>query len=347
MIFDFLKKPYSHLYILGDNSNWVLDEESKQLKKIAESIGIKASIKKRIFFNIPQIIYHTSQFSLNDNRIYKTKHRIVIDYFHGKPEQDEKFRKCFESLKKHHEQISRVRVANKEMEALIQTSGIDISKIFRIPIAVDLSLFKPQTAENKLTIRKSLGINDSAVVIGSFQKDGDGWGEGNKPKHIKGPDIFLKVIEKLKSEIPNIHILLSGPSRGFVKNGLNEMGIPFTHKYYSEYTKIADLYDALDLYIITSREEGGPKALLESMAKGVPVVTTAVGQCEDLVINRENALMVQIEDVDGLAKNSLEILKDSKLRNKLTENGYKTANSNSYPSQTELWKKFFMNLIQT
>ncbi|MFZ3020362.1 MAG: hypothetical protein WA051_02525, partial [Minisyncoccia bacterium] len=173
-MFNFFRKPYSHLYILGDNSNWVLDEESKQLKKTANLLGINASIKKTVRSNISQVVYHTSQFSLNDENIYKKNHRIIVDYFHGKPEQDEKFNKCFESLKKHHQQISRVRVSNRAMEALIKTSGIDSEKVFRIPIAVDLDLFKPVTKETRAEERMKLGIPYDAVVIGSFQKDGVG-----------------------------------------------------------------------------------------------------------------------------------------------------------------------------
>ncbi|MFZ3020490.1 MAG: glycosyltransferase family 4 protein, partial [Minisyncoccia bacterium] len=171
------------------------------------------------------------------------------------------------------------------------------------------------------------------------------WKEGNEPKLIKGPDIFLSVIEKLKLEVPNIFVLLSGPSRGFIKNGLKKLDVPFVHHYYSDYKKIANLYDALDLYLITSREEGGPKACLESMAKGIPLVTTAVGQCKDLVINNENAMMTEIEDVNDLALKSINILGNSELRNKIIANGLATAKINSYANQENMWKELFGHLI--
>lgn len=339
-------KPYSHIYIIGDNASWVIDEEAKKFKELLNGMGLSASINKRMYFNIPQIVYYTSQFSLNDETIYKSKNKIVVDYFHGHPDKGANFKKCFESLKKHHKEISRVRVSNKEMEKLIKTSGIDPSKVARIPISIDIETFKPKTPEKRQEIRKMLEIPENAVVIGSFQKDGVGWSEGNEPKLIKGPDIFLKVIEKLKNEIPNIHVLLSGPARGFVKAGLASMGIPFTHRYYSDYKKIADLYDALDLYIISSREEGGPKALLESMAKGVPVVTTAVGQCKDLVVNEQNALITDIDDIDDLFNCSIRVIKDENLRKTLINNGYITAKENSYGAQLLLWKEFFRNIVK-
>ncbi len=145
-----------------------------------------------------------------------------------------------------------------------------------------------------------MGIPDATVVIGSFQKDGNGWGEGNEPKRIKGPDIFVEVVKRLKEKIPNVLVLLTGPSRGFVKRGLSAAGVPFVHRLLDRYAEVGHYYQAIDLYLVTSRDEGGPKAILESMASGVPLVTTRVGQAIDLVRHQENAWMVESEDVDGL-----------------------------------------------
>ncbi len=63
---------------------------------------------------------------------------------------------------------------------------------------------------------------------------------------------------------------------------------------------MARAYEAIDLCIVASRDEGGPRAVLESMAIGVPLVTTRVGQAADLVRHEENGWMVEVEDVDGL-----------------------------------------------
>ena len=52
---------------------------------------------------------------------------------------------------------------------------------------------------------------------------------------------------------------------------------------YSNLDELIPLYQALDLYLITSREEGGPMGLMESMSCGIPVVTTKVGMAEDVV----------------------------------------------------------------
>ena len=51
-----------------------------------------------------------------------------------------------------------------------------------------------------------------------------GWKEGLKPKMIKGPDIFLKVVELINKKY-KIKILLTGPARGYLINGLKKRKI--------------------------------------------------------------------------------------------------------------------------
>ena len=338
-------KPYSRLFIIGDSVGWAIDEEARELKKVADKLNIPTHLVKRVYFNIPQVVHYASQFSLKYESIYKKKHRISVDYYHGKPHQGESFRECFEALTKHYKDISKVRVSNKDMESLIKSSGIDPAKVMRIPIGIDTNIFTRTSPEKRLSARQNLDIPKQAIVIGSFQKDGVGWGEGNEPKLIKGPDIFLKVIEKLKLGIPNLWVLLSGPSRGYIKNGLDAIGIPYRHTYLKDSRELTRLYDAIDLYIISSREEGGPKSCLESMAKGVPVVTTAVGQCKDLVEHGKNAMMAPTDDVDKLYEFSLKVLKDENVRERLINAGLVTAEENSYGAQLQLWKEYFKDLI--
>lgn len=341
MLRDLFSKPYSRLYIIGDNADWAIDQEVKALKKIGEALGYKTKILKRMWWNSPQIVHYASQFSLLNEKIYKSRNRISIDYFHGKPKDGDSYKKCFEMISKYKDRIFRIRVSHKSMKEALMVTGIDRHKIVVIPIGLDVDLFPMRTEESKNKSRVDLGIDLKATVVGSFQKDGVGWDDGKEPKLIKGPDIFLKVIEKLKLDIPNLFVLLSGPSRGFVKNGLDNMGIPYKHLYMDEYKDIGGLYDALDLYLITSREEGGPKACLESMSKGIPLVTTEVGQCQDLVVSGQNAMMTNIENVQELFEFSKTVLNNDKLNKSLVANGLNTAYKNSYSSQTELWRKYF------
>jgi glycosyltransferase involved in cell wall biosynthesis len=193
--------------------------------------------------------------------------------------------------------------------------GFDENKLSLVPIAVDLKVFRPRTEEFKREIRDRLGFKHNQIVIGSFQKDGIGWQSGDIPKLIKGPDIFLDVVSELRKNI-EVTVLLTGPSRGYVKSGLQEAGISFQHLEIKDYKSISDYYQALDIYLITSREEGGPKGLLESMASGIPVVSTPVGMAVDLIEDMENGGLVDNFNPKAISMKVLEII-NSQEKNKM------------------------------
>ena len=204
--------------------------------------------------------------------------------------------------------------------------GIPEQKIACIPLGIDLSIFKPTIPARKMLDRHRLGIPDNAICIGSFQKDGIGWEKGLEPKLIKGPDIFLKVIARLNHE-HNIFILLSGPARGYVIRGLQELNIPYRHVFLEDFKSMPRLYHCLDLYLVTSREEGGPSSVLESLACGVPIVSTRVGLAPDIIQHQRNGLLAEIDQVDQLYENCQQILSNTSLHQSVIENGLKDIES--------------------
>ena len=178
-------------------------------------------------------------------------------------------------------------------------------------------------------MRKQLGIPDNAVCIGSFQKDGEGWDEGMDPKWVKGPDVFLDVIDRLRRDY-ELCVLLTGPARGYVKAGLDRMGVPYRHVWLKDYRDVAKHYWALDLYVIASRDEGGPMAVLESMASGVPLVSTKVGMGIDLVCHGNNGLLSEIEDAAGLAANASKLIESPELRHEFSKSGVTVAKGHDW-----------------
>ena len=77
----------------------------------------------------------------------------------------------------------------------------------------------------------------------------------------------------------------------------------------------------LDVYVITSREEGGPKALLESLACGIPLITTNVGMAHDVISKHDCGIICNVDDVDSLVKSTLNIIGDDFIRQKMIKNG--------------------------
>ena len=235
--------------------------------------------------------------------------RLGLAYFHGRPGTPgmPEFDACFETLRARHAEIDRIQVTNREMEELLRSTGIAPEKLHRIPIGIDVDVFRPSDDASRLASRRRLELPSSAFVVGSLQKDGVGWGEGLEPKLIKGPDVLLAVAERLVRQLPELHVLLTGPARGYVKDGLERLGVPYRHVLLPDVDAVAQVFPALDACLVASRDEGGPRAVLESMATRVPLVTTRVGQAADLVRHGENGWMVEPEDVDGLVAWTLHV----------------------------------------
>lgn len=344
-------KPFNDILFVSEGVNWVTSWEIKEVALIAQKLGISTRHSGPVPFAFPrQATFFANKFVvlLNPSRYLMGNNRIAFPYYHGYPDSgDPLFNECLNNVKRYHKRISRIQVTHSRMQDLILSTGIDPVKIFMIPIGINVNFFPRQTPLSKGNMRKKYKIPGDAVVIGSFQKDGNGWEYGEVPKLVKGPDLFLKTIEILKERIPELFILLSGPARGYVKNGLEKLNVPYRHIYLEDYPRISELYHCLDLYIIAAREEGGPKAVLESMSSGIPLVTTKVGQAMDLVEHCENGWMVDVGDVEGLAYWAERSLFETTNRKKIIGNSQNTAQSNSYRSQIGLWNEFFRGFVET
>jgi len=323
-----------------------LEEEAIEFRRIAERLGIRTRCNYGLSVNAGQCVHYTSQFVLRDPRYFSTRNRVSVDYFHGLPSSAPIFAEVADAFRRHHQALTRVRVSHSRMEQVVLQSGIEPSKVHRIPIGINLSYFTVPTSAQRATARDRLRLPGSAVLVGSFQKDGVGWGEGMEPKLIKGPDVFLQVIERLKSRIPELYVVLSGPSRGYVKAGLEKLGVPYRHLQLKQYADVGLLYRALDLYMVTSRDEGGPKAILESMASGVPLVTTRVGQAVDLVEHSHNAWMVESEDVEGLAHWAWHAIDCRSSLEPVLRLARQAAEMQSYEAQASLWQRFFEGYVE-
>lgn len=337
---------WTHLIPVADSPGWVIDEEMRSVGTLARSLGIRVVSRHWLRFIRRQCVFYGSHFFLLDNGWRNREHRIATAYFHGRPGTGvPEFDEVYRHFCKEHRHIDRVQVSHSEMEQIVRQSGIAPEKVFRIPIGIDPTFFMPATPTLRRSVRRRLGLPEAAFVVGSFQKDGVGWAEGKEPKLIKGPDVLLRVLAILKTRVPELWVLLSGPARGYVKAGLERLGIPYRHCYLKQYKKVGRLYHALDAYLVASRQEGGPKAVLESMASGIPFVTTRVGQAMDLVRHGENGWMVPIDDTQGLAHWLQWIREHETEAGRVCSAGLVTAAENTYESQRSLWKNFFKDFV--
>jgi glycosyltransferase involved in cell wall biosynthesis len=333
----------SRLFLVGEGADWVIDRELEALTGVADRLGIRLADRRLLSASQGQGAFFGSQFTLLRDPWQPWPHALATAYFHGRPGTPgmPEFDTTYRQLCAHHQEIERIQVSHGEMGDVVRSSGIDPTKVFLIPIGIDLAFFEPRTAESRAAVRDEIGLPREAFVAGSFQKDGVGWDDGREPKLIKGPDVLLDAMRLLRERRPELHVLLSGPARGYVREGLARLGIPYAHARPGSYGEVARLYAALDAYVVPSRQEGGPKGVLEAMAAGVPVVSTRVGQAAELIREGENGWLVDVEDAEARAAR-LASVHDAP---QVVAAGLETARANSYEAQTPLWRAFFDGFV--
>ena len=334
-------QPASRLMLVGEGARWSIDHDLVELGKLATKLGIRVADRRFLTVSNGQAAFFGSQFTLLREPWRPFPHALATAYFHGRPGTPgmPEFDVAYETLRVHHRELARVQVTHAEMHDLVLSTGIDEEKVFRIPIGVDPSLLRVQTPSLRAEARRTLGLPAEAFVVGTFHKDGLGWDTGDEPKLVKGPDVLLEALCLLRRSRPELHVLLSAPARGYVRSGLEDLGIPYVHRQLRHYEEIAHLYLALDAYVVPSRQEGGPKGVLEAMASGVPVVSTRVGQAAEIIRDGENGWLVDVEDAEALAAR----LASADLSTVAA--GLETARANAYAAQAPLWHSFFDGFV--
>jgi glycosyltransferase involved in cell wall biosynthesis len=222
---------------------------------------------------------------------------------------------------------------------------VDAAKVFRIPIGIDLARFPFRDSGDRASARTSFSIPQTSFVVGSFLKDGVGLGTGNEPKLVKGPDVLVAVLEQLRESVPELFVLLTGPARGYVRTRLESLGIPYRHVLLDSRDGLARAYHALDVSLVTSRQEGGPKTVLESLAAGVPLVTTRVGQAPDLIVDGDNGLLADVDDVPTLMAAVARVRDDTELARTLSERGRPTAEANAEELLDPRWAQLLDGFV--
>lgn len=163
-----------------------------------------------------------------------------------------------------------------------------------IPYIVNRNVF--YKIKDRQRLLEKYGLPRDKYLIGSFQRDTEGV-DLKTPKYIKGPDIFLEVLKKVDRMNKNVHVVLAGPRRFWLRSKLRQYNIAYSfigdefegkddiNINTLNHNVINELYNAIDLYVVSSRLEGGPKAILECAASETKIIATNVGQTDDILDN--------------------------------------------------------------
>ncbi len=181
----------------------------------------------------------------------------------------------------------------------LEQSGIPKSKLVMIQNGIDVDLFHPVSNDEKLEIRRKYGLPLNKFVIGfSAKKTSDSCDR-------KGIDVLESIIKLSSVELgSNITWFIRGPGWDYLIEHFQKQGIDIYYCHFLESdNSLAESYQALDAFVITSRIEGGPVTLLEAMSCGLPVITTKVGVSLEIIDNYVNGFFVNFNDpLDILSK---------------------------------------------
>ncbi len=163
-----------------------------------------------------------------------------------------------------------------------------------VPYTVDTRVFRrlPKDDSRLERLRRRWRIPRRGLLVGNFHRDTSP--DLVTPNGMKGPDLFAEVVSEVRRRGIEVHVLLAGPRRHWIRRRLDELGIPYTFVGRAvagddqalnllPRTTLNLLYNLLDLYLVTSRTEGGPHAVLEAAAAGCPLLSTRVGLAPDLL----------------------------------------------------------------
>jgi glycosyltransferase involved in cell wall biosynthesis len=327
---------FSKLYVVGDRLGWSIDDDRARLAATARRLGYGVGSNRLLRLARHQSVFQHNHFNALREHWLESSHRLGLSYFHGRPgtEGYPEFDRAYELLRRHAARIDRIQVTHDEMRELVVGAGVPEERVFKIPIGIDLEHFALRPPRR-----------ESGFVIGSFVKDGVGMDDGLEPKLLKGPDTFVAVVAQLRERIPELSVLLTGPARGYVRAELERLAVPHEHRFARSRAELGVAYGDVDVCLVTSRQEGGPKAALEAMASGIPLVSTRVGQAAELVVDGENGLLADVDDVDALAAAVVRVNADPSLRARLRDAGRATAEEHAEERLDARWGQLLEGFV--
>jgi glycosyltransferase involved in cell wall biosynthesis len=224
------------------------------------------------------------------------------------------------------------------------------------PFYVDEKIFR-KLGKTREEIALALGIDFELIrdkfLIGSFQRDTLG-ADLRSPKWQKNPELLLEILSLL-SDKDKWLLVIAGPRRHFILRECEKRRIPYY--FYGQNPldgaddlsintigadKVALLYNLIDCYLVTSKSEGGPKAVLEASFSKIPIFSTRVGLAPDILDKR--CIHTDVHEIVGLLSQLIR-RENQDYFNELTANNFDNAYAIcSYEVTKDRWKQIYESL---
>ena len=202
-----------------------------------------------------------------------------------------------------------VAVSQKVKEDLIEM-GVNPEKI--VVIQNGIITETPNLKLNNSQYRKNLGLSEKTKIVGTL----------GRLAWQKGIHYFLDaaaLILKKDTEVEFI-IVGDGPLEKELKSYSRSIGLHSKIHFLGFRTDNFELLKLMDVFILSSIDEGLPMVLLEAMAMEIPVVVTSVGGIPEVISTGVDGILVKPRDSVAAAKAIETVLNDGILKKQLVSN---------------------------
>ncbi|MEQ6890032.1 glycosyltransferase family 4 protein [Halomonas sp. CS7] len=165
--------------------------------------------------------------------------------------------------------------------------------------------------------------------------------------HVKGLDRLIKAFSRLDAPEWELHIAGSlGPETQKLEKMVQGLGLSDRTKFLGSVSNMGLLYSSASVFVLPSRSEGFPNALIEAMSLGCPSIAFDINAGPSEIIQHgENGLIVEDGDIQEMSNAILQLIDNEGLRLSMGHNASKLSNDLNLKSIGEKYENFLKSFV--
>ena len=201
---------------------------------------------------------------------------------------------------------SLVAVSPEVRDDLVSLGVAPAEKFSVVRLGIDLERRVDNDDTQRRETRRVMGLRQEAFVVGWV----------GRMTAVKDTDTVVLALKKLLERDVDAYAVLvgDGPDREHLERYAHELGVIKRCLFLGYQEDVARFYDAIDVLVLPSINEGTPVSVIEALAAGRPAVATRVGGVPDVVRDGVDGFLVDPGDSDALASRLAELAADPERR---------------------------------
>lgn len=232
---------------------------------------------------------------------------VRIATHHGKIEGFSRWKEILHAWIVNHMADYIVAVSEQTRRKAIE-EGIRSGKVVMIPNGIT-----PVPVENaeRQSVRRASGFVEKDVFFLSV----------GRLVYQKAHEYLVAALPEVLENTPNVKVGICGDGvlRTNLELQISSLGLNDNVKLFGMQADVTKFLAAADVFVLPSRWEGLPIALLEAMSAGLPIIATQVEGVDQTVEHGVHGLIVPTESPDTLAKAILQLCRDPEMRRRMGE----------------------------